>query len=139
MNKYKIELTEVQLRLISYVCEKFARLIIGQLDNAIKDELEDAILKHRYNGKFSDNFWVVRDTIKEKLDDLHTLCWNQSVNASYGAGYSEKSDTLIDINEVIRHELWKNDKDEDKPKYTNDAFSAFHWNKKEPLIKIEKL
>ena len=81
------------------------------------------------------------DELKEKLEDLlyqlKKLCWNQSKNASYGVNYSDYSDMLIDMYEVIRHELWK--EDDKRLNYTVDAYPAHHWNGNEPLIKVEKL
>ena len=136
MNKYKIELTEYQLKALSSVLNKQARLIFGQLDIAIEDECLEALVKHRHNGNYQDAY-----DDKEKLEDLlyqlKKLCWNQSKNASYGVRYSDYSDMLIDMHEVIRHELWK--EDNERLNYTVDAYPAHHWNGNEPLIKVEKL
>ena len=136
MKKYKIELTEYQLKALSSVLDKQARLIFGQLDIAIEDECLEALVKHRHNGNYQDAY-----DDKEKLEDLlyqlKKLCWNQSKNASYGVNYSDYSDMLIDMHEVIRHELWK--EDDKRLNYTVDAYPAHHWNGNEPLIKVEKL
>ena len=76
MKKYKIELTEYQLKALYSVLNKQARLIFGQLDIAIEDECLEALVKHRHNGNYQDAY-----DDKEKLEDLlyqlKKLCWNQ--------------------------------------------------------------
>lgn len=42
MKKFQIEVTERQLQLLSYACEKADRQIIGQLDISLKDDCLDA-------------------------------------------------------------------------------------------------
>lgn len=137
MKKYRIELTEKQVKLLSYVCDRFSRVIIGQLKAGIENELEEALLRHRFNGEMTDDYWREREKIGETLDFLHTFCYNQATNQSYGIRYSEDSDILIDIHQVLRHQLWLDDEDENKSTATVSSSSAHQWAK-EPLIKIEK-
>lgn len=134
--KYQITLTQSQLRLISEVTEKFARIIIGQISNGIGAEMETAYRKHHdkfiFESKGGD-----REKLNNLLNEIKKLCFKQEPDVSYGVGYSDKSDTLFDMHEVIRHQLWKDL--EDRPDYVNSAYPAHHWNKKVPLIEIEKL
>ena len=59
-------------------------------------------------------------------------------NASYGIGHNSDADTLYDIYQVIRHQIWKDDKRVDKPKYTNQAYPATKFSK-QPLIEIKQV
>ena len=135
MRKYKLEITEEQLELLSEMTDKFARLIVGQLHYSVYGAMRDAALRHVTDGKTNDIYIDLINQVKFELDLLHKLCWNQNPNQYYGAYYSEKSDTLFDMHEVFRHQLWK-DREDKSHKY---ADKPFHWNKKIPLIKIEKL
>ena len=71
MKKYKIELTEYQLKALSSVLNKQARLIFGQLDIAIEDECLEALVKHRHNGNYQDAY-----DDKEKLEDCLESAYN---------------------------------------------------------------
>lgn len=137
MKKYNIELTEEQLKLLSQICDKYGRLIIGQLDHSLEDELCTALRKHSHDNQYTDEYFIERDCIKRTLDSLHTLCWNQPSNQSYGVGYSRRSDTLFDMHEVIRHQLFLDGTRERL--YQNREYPPMHWNKKEPLIKITQV
>lgn len=141
METYKIELTEKQLQLLMRTCEVQSRLMIGQTDHA-EDIFFNALKRHKYNN--DKDYWKNeeyqrdRDIVSDMLTTLHCMCWNQLPNQFYGVKYSPESDTLIDMVEVIRHQLWQ-DREGEKSRFTNDSYPAFHWNKKEPLIKIEKI
>ena len=141
MKTYKIELTEKQLQLLMRTCEVQSRLMIGQTDHA-EDIFLNALKRHKYNN--DKDYWKLeeyeddRNWITEQLEELHCRCWNQLPNEFYGVKYSPESDTLIDMVEVIRHQLWQ-DREGEKSSFTNDSYPAFHWNKDEPLIKIKKI
>lgn len=126
---YKITLTESQLRLLSEHSERSARVIAGQLEYGIRDILLEALNK---SGNRNEN------TIKLIDDVLHFLkgiCWNLPSHSAYGVGYDKESDTLWDMYEVIRHQLWRDS--EDRVEYTNSSYPASHWNKEVPLIEVE--
>lgn len=136
MKKYKIELTEYQLYLLKDAVENQFRNIIGQLDIGIKDICYEAIKRHYPELSTYYDRIELNEKAKDLINQLHCLCWNQTPNASYGVKYSEESDTLIDMNEVIRHFLYKERGD---TAMTVDGDKPFHWNKDVELIKIEKI
>lgn len=137
MKKYTIELDENQLREVNKALNFSLRCQIGQLNGKFL-----SMLLHEYNILQGENYSfdkmsALRDRLEELLDEIKRLVWNMSPNQSKGVGHSEEVDTLIDMNEVIRHALWLNIEGE-KYSYTVDAQEPFHWNKKQPLIKVEK-
>lgn len=126
---YKITLTESQLRLLSEHAERSARAITGQLEYGIRGILVEALEK---TGKRNENTTKMLDDV---LHFLKGLCWNLSPHSAYGVGYDDESDTLWDMYEVIRHQLWKDS--EEKIEFVNSAYPAIQWNKEIPLIKVE--
>lgn len=137
MRKYKLEITEYHLKLLSEISDRIARAIVGQLDYAILDICDEAISRHCPEISVESKIFGPYERTKHNLSKIKYDCWKQNENQSYGVHYSEKSDTLFDMHEVFRHQLWKDR--EDKACMTVDADKPFHWNKKIPLIKIEKL
>lgn len=140
---YQITLTKEQLQLLMRTCEIQSRLIIGQTDK-LDDIFLEAIARHKYDYKNNPDYWKSdeynedREWITETLEELHKRCWQQATNQFYGVNYSKQSDSLIDMVEVIRHQLWK-DTEGEKSTITNNAFPAFHWNKEEKLIEIKQI
>lgn len=135
--QYQITLNEDQLNLISRSLDILARIKSGQLDIGLEDILNEALLKQKYKGKMTDDFWDERDEITEMLKALKLKVWNQHYNASHGVNYSEETDTMRDMHEVMRHVRWL----ETSPlqSYTVDASPPYHWNKLVPLIKVKKI
>jgi|SRR5699024_456710 len=136
MKKYTIELDENQLREVNTALNFSLRCQIGQLDGELL-----SMLLHEYSvaqgGNYSfEKMIVIRDKLEELLGEIKKLVWNMSPNQSKGVGHSEEVDTLIDMNEVIRHAIWLNDEDK-KFSYMVGTRPAFHWNKKQPLIKVK--
>jgi hypothetical protein len=133
MKTYTITITEDHLKLLSEITDKMARTIVGQLENGILSECKEAINRHYPELDFDDRH-ALCEQVRYALDKIHKLCWRQSSNAHYGLRYSEKSDTLWDMHEVFRHQLWE--EREDKSFMTVDSDKPMHWNGKIPLIKI---
>lgn len=132
--RYSIDLTESQVRLLSKVCDNQARAIIGQLENSLGDLLYRGAEKHKDEGEV---VWDLRDEYIDKLNEIKRVVWKQKPYQSYGVGYSKESDTLFDIHEVLRQQLWKDS--EDKPSFTVDSYEPFHWNKENPLIEVKEI
>ena len=65
--QYQITLNEDQLNLISRSLDILARIKSGQLDIGLEDILNEALLKQKYKGKMTDDFWDERDEITEIL------------------------------------------------------------------------
>lgn len=140
---YQITLTKEQLQLLMLTCEIQSRLIIGQTDKA-DDIFLEAIARHKYDSKNNPDYWKSeeydhdRAWITETLEELHCTCWQQASNQFYGVHYSKQSDSLIDMVEVIRHQLWI-DQEGEKSSITNDSFPANHWNREDQLIEIKQI
>ena len=140
MKKYIIELTEKQARLLSYVCDQFARLIQGQ-DAAFQDLMETAWEKRCKNatGNMMDEEWdggwyAMREEAERTCREIKRKFWGLPANTFNGIHYDDTADILFDIHQVIRHELWKN-RPEPKSHITNDAFIATRFGD-EPLCKV---
>lgn len=136
MKKYTIELDENQLREVNTALNFSLRCQIGQLDGEFL-----TMLLHEYSVAQGENYSFedesdLRVKLEALIDEIKRLVWNMSPNQSKGVGHSEEVDTLIDMNEVIRHALWLNIEGE-KNSYTVDSQEPFHWNKKQPLIKVK--
>lgn len=137
MKKYTIELDEDQLREINRALNFSLRCQIGQLNGEFLSMLLDEYsVAQGENYSFEDES-NLRVKLESLINEIKRLVWNIAPNQSKGVGHSEEVDTLIDMNEVIRHALWLNIEGE-KLSYTVDAYPPHHWNKKQPLIKVEK-
>lgn len=138
MKKYTIEIDEWQLRAVNRALDFSTRCQVGQLNGEFL-----SMLIHEYSVAQGENYSfdkmsALRDKLEDLLGEIKKLVWNMSTNQSKGVGHSEEVDTLIDMNEVIRHAIWLNDEDK-KFSYIVDVKEPSHWNKKQPLIKVEKI
>ena len=129
MKKYQIEVTERQLQLLSYACEKADRQIIGQLGISLENDCLDA---WEYEYKKDNNIkgalrtlpkeWHdVRAEVERHIDELRQLCWKCDKFRSYGINYNETADTLWDLHRVFRHALWKERPADKRSNVTVDA------------------
>ena len=128
-----------QMGLLRNACEQAARLIAGQLDYALVEELMQAYEKsYKDDAEKMEDIWKVRDQIKEDFDKLHTLCWDLPANTDYGMGYDSNSDILWDMYQVIRHQLWNDSKKADDKFWCVSADAPMQTGK-EKLINIDKV
>ncbi len=95
MTKYVIELTDVQLKLISDACEICAKLKLGQIGPALT-KLE---LKNIQGRVISDY------DFGKSVESLIKPIMGLKYDSAWGVGYSEYTDSLFDIHEAIRHRL----------------------------------
>lgn len=147
MKKYQIELTERQLQLLSYSCEKADRQIIGQLDVSLwhdcmeawereykKDNGIKGILPH-----LPKEWHIVRGQVDGLIDTLRQLCWHQDRHTMYGVGYDNTADTLFDMHCVFRHAIWKEEPEDKRLVGVVSAYPHDHPYGSEPLAKIIKV
>lgn len=114
MKKYQIEVTERQLQLLSYACEKADRQIIGQLGISLENDCLDAWereYKKENNIKgalrtLPEEWYDVRTKVEKHIDELRQLCWKCDKFRYYGIKYDNTADTLWDMHRVFRHALW---------------------------------
>ena len=140
---YKITLTKRQVRLLSYVCDQFSRLICGQ-DRSFQELMEAAWERRckEATGNMMDKQWEggwshMRAEAEGLCNYIKKRFWGLESNALHGIHYDQTADILWDIHQVLRHQLWLDKPDEDKPTITVDASEAMRVGD-EPLIKIKK-
>lgn len=134
MKKYIIEMNERQARLLSRTCEQMCRLICGQ-DNAYRDLFEAAIWKRR-KELTKDESNTLATEAEELAVDIKTKFWGLSESAYHGIHYDDTADILWDIYTTIRYQLWQDNPDPNKSKWTVDAFPASQIGS-EPLAVIK--
>lgn len=139
--KYILELTEKQARLLSYACDQFSRLIMGQ-DWSFQELLEAAWERRckEATGKPMDDDWdggwqAMREEAERTCREIKRKFWGLSSNTLNGVHYDDTADILFDIHQVLRHALWE-DLPEPKSHMTVDASSATRFGS-EPLAKVE--
>lgn len=140
---YTLHLTKRQVELLSYACDQFSRLIIGQ-DWSYQDLFEQAWEKRckKATGKMMDNEWdggwqAMRDDAEKISKEVKKRFWGLDSRAMYGIHYDDTADILWSIHQVLRHQLWL-DKPEDKKSHiTVDSDEAMQVGS-EPLAKIER-
>lgn len=138
--KYILELTEKQARLLSYACDQFSRLIMGQ-DWSFQELLEAAWEKRckKATGKPMDDEWdggwhAMREEAERACREIKRKFWGLPSNTLNGVHYDDTADILYDIHQVLRLALWK-DLPEPKSHITVDASPAHQFGD-EPLIKV---
>lgn len=149
MKKYQIEVTERQLQLLSYACEKADRQIIGQLGISLKDDCLDAWEREykKENGikgtlrTLPEEWHDVRAEVERHIDELRRLCWRCDRFKAYGINYDKTADTLWDLHRVFRHALWKERPVDQRSNMTVDAEcpNDFLRYGTEPYAKILKV
>ena len=141
---YTLHLTKRQVELLSYACDQFSRLIIGQ-DWSYQDLFEQAWEKRckKATGKMMDNEWdggwqAMRDDAEKISQEVKKRFWGLDSRAMYGIHYDDTADILWSIHQVLRHQLWL-DKPEDKKSHiTVDSDEAMQVGS-EPLANIERV
>ena len=140
--KYQITLTEKQARLLSYALDQFPRLIQGQ-DSSFQDLMESAWEKRckEATGKMMDDEWDggwhnMRHDAERMSQEMKKRFWGLEPNALNGVHYDKDGDTLWDIHQVIRHQLWQDNPNHQL--YTVDAAEAHQFGD-EPLAKIKRI
>jgi hypothetical protein len=113
----KIELNDKQLELMNKALDFYNRLLIGQLHYA----LEHFDLNDKEFDKLN----------KKQKDILNKIFSDHDYNEMFN--HTENSNTVYDMHQVIRHEIWK------KERYRNQisVWSSVTKMGKEDLIKVE--
>lgn len=143
MKTYTIELTERQVKLLSYTCDRMARLIQGQ-DWTYQELMEEAWEKRckESTGKMMDNTFEggwhnMRSDAEAICKQIKKRFWGLESNALYGIHYDDTADILWDIHQCLRHQLWLDKPDGEKSHITVDSDTPMRVGS-EPLIKISK-
>ena len=140
--KYIIELNERQMRLLSWALDTLPRLIQGQ-DHSFQDLLEQAWEKRckEATGKMMDDEWdggwhEMRHEAEETCLKIKRRFWGLPPNTLNGIHYDDTADILWDMYQVIRHQLWLDNPDPEKPRWTVDASPATQFGD-EALIVVK--
>lgn len=149
MKKFQIEVTERQLQLLSYACDKADRQIIGQLGISLENDCLDAWEReykkeNRIKGTLKTlppEWHDVRNSVEMHIDELRQLCWKCDKFRYYGVNYDKTADTLWDMHRVFRHALWKERPEDKRSNITVDSENPSEMLRygSEPYAKIIKV
>lgn len=111
--KVTITCTEKQLALLDMVCDRYSRLICGQLGYSLQDICEDAWEKYREKQGYtniigSPEWYEMRAKLEERLKDFKRDYWKLSGAIYYGVGYDKKADALFDMHQCMRYARYLN-------------------------------
>lgn len=141
---YRLELTERQAKILSYVCDQFSRLICGQ-DWSYQELFEAAWEKRckEATGNMMDKEWDggwdnMRADAEAICKKIKKRFWGCEANAMYGVNYDDTADILFDLYQVLRHQLWLDRREDQRSHITVDADEAMRFGD-EPLSIISKI
>lgn len=137
---YTLLLTERQVRLLSYACDRLSRIICGQ-DWTYQEFMEEAWEKRckEATGKSMDEEWDggwhnMRAETEELCQKIKKKYWGLDSNALYGIRYDDTADILFDLHQVCRYQLWL---DGDRQFHGVDSDTPMRFGS-EPLASIER-
>lgn len=111
--KVTITCTEKQLVMLEMVCERYTRLIEGQLGLSLQDICEDAWCRRNKTkehplGIGSEEWYNMRHELEERLKDMEWDYWGLAGGRYNGIGYDDWADSLWDMYQVMRYARWQN-------------------------------
>ena len=140
--KVTITCTEKQLSMLEMVCDRYARLIEGQLENSLQEVCEEAWCRRNKteehpHGAGSEEWYEMRHQLEERLKDMKWDYWGLTGGRYNGIGYDDWADTIWDMHQVMRHAryLAMPPKDQETMRRTVIACEATRVGT-EPLIKV---
>jgi hypothetical protein len=141
---YTIELTKRQAELLSYACDQFSRLIIGQdwsyqelFEAAWEKRCKEAVGGHGMDNEWDGGWYKMREDAEAICKQIKQRFWGLDSRSMYGIHYDDVADILFALHTVIRHQLWL-DKPEDKKSHiTVDSDEPMRIGS-EPLALIGK-
>jgi hypothetical protein len=138
--EYTIKLTKRQLQLLSYACDRMSRLIEGQdwiyqelMEQAWEKRCKEVVGGHGMDNEWDGGWYKMREDAEDISKKIKKRFWGCEPNQMYGIKYDSVSDTLYDMHQVMRHQLWL---DSDRQFIGVDSSEAMQVSD-EPLIKIE--
>ena len=141
---YSLELTKRQAELLSYACDQFSRLIIGQ-DWSYRELFEAAWEKRckEATGNFMDKEWDggwqnMREEAEAFSQNIKKRFWGLDRQTMYGIHYDDVADILFSLHQVLRHQLWLDRPEDKKSHITVDSDEAMQIGS-EPLAIIERI
>ena len=141
---YTLHLTKRQVELLSYACDQFSRLIIGQdwsyqdlFEQAWEKRCKDAVGGHGFDKEWDGGWQAMRDDAEEISKQIKKRFWGLDSRALNGIHYDDVADILWSIHQVLRHQLWLDKPEDKKSRITVDSDEAMQVGS-EPLAKIER-
>ncbi len=129
--------------MLEMVCDRYSRLIQGQLENSLQDVCEQAWERcHKKEGdkyyKADQDWYEMRHNLEERLKEMKKEYWGLSGGRYNGIGYDGWADNLWDMHQVMRHAryLAMPPKEQETMRGTVMAYEAMRVGS-EPLIKVE--
>lgn len=138
---YTLHLTEKQAKILSYACDRMARLIEGQ-DWTYQELMEEAWEKrckkatgNMMDQTFEGGWQNMRHDAERICKEIKKRFWGLPLNTLNGIGYDDYADILWDCHQVIRHQLWLDKPEGEKSHITVDSDTPMRVGS-EPLINI---
>lgn len=94
-NRYRIDLDEEQLEIISKCLDMASRMYCGQLDTRVLFPLEDIIDYNR----------LKENEVSSYLRRIKALLFPKLGESHYGIGYNKKADRMYDMYKQIKHTI----------------------------------
>lgn len=142
--KYQVILTEKQVRILSYACDQFSRLICGQ-DWSFQELLESAWERrsveatgHFMDKEFEGGWHKMREEAEDICRQIKQRFWGLDYCTLNGVRYDPTADILFDIHQVLRHQLWLDKPEQDRERWTVDAYEGMQFGD-EPMCKIKPI
>lgn len=140
---YTLRLTKRQAELLSWTCDQFSRIIIGQ-DWTYQEMFEQGWEKRckEATGRMMDEEWdggwqAMRNEAEELSQHIKKRFFGLDRCTLNGVGYDDSADILFDLYQVIRKQLWDDRPDDQKSFMTVDSDKAMQFGS-EPLARIER-
>lgn len=111
--RYTIELTEHQLEILSMVCDRYSRLIEGQLELSLQEVCEQAWCsdhktKEHPHGIGSPEWYEMRENLERTLKEMEYTYWGLSGGRYNGIDYDKTADLLWEMHKSMEYAIWDN-------------------------------
>lgn len=111
--KVTITCTERQLELLEMVCDRYSRLICGQLENSLQEVCEAAWERNHKTSEHthaigSEDWYTMRHNLEAILRGIKDQYWGLTGGSYNGVGYDKAADALFDMHQCMRHARYLN-------------------------------
>lgn len=141
--KVTITCTEKQLAMLEMVCDRYSRLVEGQLGLSLQEVCEEAWCKRHKtkehpHGIGGPEWDEMRHNLEATLKQMEYDYWGLSGGRYNGIGYDDWADSLWDMHQVMRHAryLAMPPKEQEIMRGTVMAYEAMRVGS-EPLIEVK--
>lgn len=141
---YTLHLTKRQVELLSYACDRFSRLLIGQdwtyqelFESAWEKRCKEAVGGHGFDKEWDGGWQNMREEAEAFARNIKKKFWGLDWRTMNGVGYDDTADILFDLYQVLRHQLWLDRPEDQKLPITVDSDEAMQFGS-EPLAIIER-